>query len=182
MKFSAAAVPAAAVGASAHYGSNATVVTEVVTAYTTYCPGPTHITHGDKVYTVTEATTLTITDCPCTITRPVITTSAVVCHNKENCGGNYNSSAPGPYNTPVVPTATVVAPGSNPGYSNPGYPAVKPAGSVPAAPAAPAGTGAPPAGSQPGSPSTVPTAGAGKVTILSGAALAAVVGAAAFLL
>lgn len=54
MKFSAAAVLAAAVGASAHYGSNATVVTEVVTAYTTYCPGPTHITHGDKVYTVTE--------------------------------------------------------------------------------------------------------------------------------
>lgn len=54
MKFTAAAVLAAAAGASAHYGGNATVVTEVVTAYTTYCPGPTQITHGTQVYHVTE--------------------------------------------------------------------------------------------------------------------------------
>lgn len=46
--------------------------TEVVTAYTTYCPAPTEIVHGDKTYTVTEATTLTITDCPCTLTKPVV--------------------------------------------------------------------------------------------------------------
>lgn len=30
------------------------VTTEVVTAYTTYCPEPTTITHGTETYTVTE--------------------------------------------------------------------------------------------------------------------------------
>jgi len=42
-------------------------VTEVVTALTTYCPLATELTHAGKTYTVSEATTLTITDCPCTI-------------------------------------------------------------------------------------------------------------------
>jgi len=54
MKFTAAVVLAAAAGASAHYKGNATVVTEVVDVYTTYCPAPTEITHGTKTYTVTE--------------------------------------------------------------------------------------------------------------------------------
>jgi hypothetical protein len=80
MKFSAAVLLAAAAGANAYYGSNVTVVTEVVDTYTTYCPGPTTITHGSKTYTVTEATTLTITDCPCTITKPVYTATSVYCH------------------------------------------------------------------------------------------------------
>ncbi|KAF2746895.1 hypothetical protein M011DRAFT_468182 [Sporormia fimetaria CBS 119925] len=43
--------------------------TVTVSEYTTYCPGPTEITQGTKTYTVTESTTLTITDCPCTITK-----------------------------------------------------------------------------------------------------------------
>ncbi|RGP59316.1 putative sed1-abundant cell surface glyco [Fusarium longipes] len=43
--------------------------TEVVTAITTYCPEPTTLTHGNKTYTVTEPTTFTITDCPCTVTK-----------------------------------------------------------------------------------------------------------------
>lgn len=43
--------------------------TEVVTSYETYCPGPTTIVEGGNTYTVTEATTLTITDCPCTLTK-----------------------------------------------------------------------------------------------------------------
>ena len=79
MKFTVAAILAAAAGAAAN--SNVTVTTEVVDVYTTYCPGPTEITHGTKTWTVTEPTTLTITDCPCTVTKPVITTSSVVCHN-----------------------------------------------------------------------------------------------------
>jgi len=74
MKFSAAVVLAAVAGASA-WKSNVTYTTEVVEVYTTYCPAATEITHGGKTYTVTEATTLTITDCPCTITKPVTTTS-----------------------------------------------------------------------------------------------------------
>jgi hypothetical protein len=73
MKFSAAAVLATAAGVSAW--NNVTYTTEVVTAVTTYCPAATEITHGGQTYTVTEATTLTITNCPCTVTRPVTTSS-----------------------------------------------------------------------------------------------------------
>jgi len=138
MKFSAAVVIAAAAGASA-WKSNVTYTTEVVTAYTTYCPAATEITHGGKTYTVTEATTLTITDCPCTITKPVIATSSVICHD---CGHS-NSTVPA-----VVPTTTAT------------------------------GSYATPTGS---TPSEVPASGAGKVAVLSGAGLAALVGLAAFL-
>lgn len=56
MKFSAAAVLAAAAGVKAY--SNATYptsyTTEVVTAVTTYCPEATEITYGTNTYTVTE--------------------------------------------------------------------------------------------------------------------------------
>ncbi|PTB62919.1 hypothetical protein BBK36DRAFT_60021, partial [Trichoderma citrinoviride] len=41
--------------------------TKVVSQYTTYCPEPTTFTFNAKTFTVTEATTLTITDCPCTV-------------------------------------------------------------------------------------------------------------------
>jgi len=43
--------------------------TEVVTSFTTYCPQATQFAIGNKTYTVSKATTLTITDCPCTLTR-----------------------------------------------------------------------------------------------------------------
>lgn len=52
MKASVAAVLAVAAGASAW--ENVTYTTEVVTAVTTYCPGPTEITHGGTTYTITE--------------------------------------------------------------------------------------------------------------------------------
>ena len=44
-------------------------VTDVVTAYTTYCPEPTKITHKGETYTVSEATTLTITNCEISLPR-----------------------------------------------------------------------------------------------------------------
>lgn len=52
MKYTVALI-AAAVGANA-WAQNVTYVTEVVSAYTTYCPAATEITHGTKTYTVTE--------------------------------------------------------------------------------------------------------------------------------
>lgn len=70
--------------------------TEVVNQYTTYCPGPTQITYGTKTYTVTAPTTLTITDCPCTVSKPVFTTSAVKC---STCTGS-----------PAVPSSGVPVP------------------------------------------------------------------------
>ncbi|TVY27862.1 Cell wall protein [Lachnellula hyalina] len=50
---------------------NATVTTEVVTAITTFCPEATTIVQNGVTYTATASETLTITDCPCTLTKPV---------------------------------------------------------------------------------------------------------------
>ncbi|KAK3685438.1 hypothetical protein B0T22DRAFT_442614 [Podospora appendiculata] len=96
MKFSAAAVLAAVAGA--HAWSNVTYTTEIVTAVTTFCPGPTEISYGGTTYTITEATTLTITDCPCTVTKPVTTVSSVICHT---CAPGYTNST-----SAAVPVAT----------------------------------------------------------------------------
>ncbi|KXH48692.1 mmc protein [Colletotrichum nymphaeae SA-01] len=101
MKFSAAALVLAATGAMAN--KNVTYVTEVVSAYTTYCPGPTVISHADKTYTISKATTLTITDCPCTVTKPVITSSIVKC---ENCAAPTKNGTI-PVATPALSKTTV---------------------------------------------------------------------------
>ncbi|KAH6716928.1 hypothetical protein BKA61DRAFT_314999 [Leptodontidium sp. MPI-SDFR-AT-0119] len=76
MKYSAVILALATGSLAATYGEyypkNGTVYeTITTTAITTYCPYPTEIVHNSKTYTVTEATTLTITDCPCTVTKPV---------------------------------------------------------------------------------------------------------------
>ncbi|OAA56579.1 hypothetical protein SPI_07586 [Niveomyces insectorum RCEF 264] len=68
MKFSVASVLALATAVSAGH-SNVTYTTEVVTA----------LTHNGKTYTVSEAATLTITDCPCTLTKPVTTATTISC-------------------------------------------------------------------------------------------------------
>ncbi|EAQ92346.1 hypothetical protein CHGG_00581 [Chaetomium globosum CBS 148.51] len=98
MKF--AAVLALAAGAMAFKNETVVYTTEVVTAVTTYCPGPTTITHGENTYTVTEATTLTISDCPCTIKVPVTTISSVVCNNCPPAYHNSTSAAPPAVSTP----------------------------------------------------------------------------------
>jgi hypothetical protein len=79
----------AAVAAASPLSGNATTTpggvvytTEIVSSIVTYCPAATEVVHGSKTYTVTEATTLTITDCPCTVSKPV--------------GPTYSAPAPGP--------------------------------------------------------------------------------------
>jgi hypothetical protein len=72
MKYGLALLAAATGALAASNGtSNGTVAytTMVVTALTTFCPYATELTHNGITYTVTEATTLTITDCPCTVTH-----------------------------------------------------------------------------------------------------------------
>eukprot|EP01003_Olkasia_polycarbonata_P004037 NODE_297_length_1034_cov_79.485279_g254_i0.p1 GENE.NODE_297_length_1034_cov_79.485279_g254_i0~~NODE_297_length_1034_cov_79.485279_g254_i0.p1 ORF type:complete len:159 (+),score=56.29 NODE_297_length_1034_cov_79.485279_g254_i0:172-648(+) len=77
MQFSAIALFAAGAMAAEWAGNNTMAyTTQVVTSYTTYCPAPTSIVHGDKTWVVTKATTLTITDCPCTLTKPVTSSKA----------------------------------------------------------------------------------------------------------
>ena len=60
MRFTFAAVAALAAGAMAQTG--VVYTTDVVTAYTTYCPEATTLTHGNETYTVTE-----VSDVPPTI-------------------------------------------------------------------------------------------------------------------
>ncbi|KAK3989285.1 clock-controlled protein 6 [Cladorrhinum sp. PSN332] len=109
MKFS-AAVLALAAGANAF--KNVTYTTEVVTAITTYCPEPTTVTYGGTTYTITSATTLTITDCPCTIKKPVTTISSVVCNTPGACPPVYHNSTVAPTGVvPTTPVGTGVVPG-----------------------------------------------------------------------
>ncbi|KAI3394007.1 hypothetical protein diail_3323 [Diaporthe ilicicola] len=51
-------------------GYNNGTVTVVVGSYTTYCPTATVITINGQKYTATGPTLLTITNCPCTLTKP----------------------------------------------------------------------------------------------------------------
>lgn len=94
------AAMAAGAQAAAMYGNGTvTTTTEVVDTITTYCPGPTTLTYGDKTYTVTEATTLTITDCSCTLTHPVYPTTTIIPPKDEcsmKCGEEYNSCRTAP--------------------------------------------------------------------------------------
>ncbi|GAB7341102.1 hypothetical protein MBLNU457_7415t1 [Dothideomycetes sp. NU457] len=69
MRFTIAAAAAAFVAGASAAANGTVYVTDVVSQYTTYCPEATQVTHNGVTYTVTEATTLTITNCPCTVTR-----------------------------------------------------------------------------------------------------------------
>lgn len=99
MQFSVVALAALVATASASY-TNGTVMytTEVYTAYTTVCPAATELTFNGKTYTATESTTLTITNCPCTVVKPVTTSSVVA-----------PSSAPVYANTTTPAAATTPA-------------------------------------------------------------------------
>ncbi|KAG5931422.1 hypothetical protein E4U59_000320 [Claviceps monticola] len=71
--------------------------TQVVTALTTYCPLATTLTYGNKTYTIKSATTLTITDCPCTIHKPVETgTPAGGPECAKKCNEEYNACRTAP--------------------------------------------------------------------------------------
>lgn len=54
MRSAAMVVAALAAGASAWTNETVFYTTEIVTAYTTYCPAATMVTHGSLTYTVTE--------------------------------------------------------------------------------------------------------------------------------
>ncbi|KAK4104293.1 hypothetical protein N658DRAFT_493794 [Parathielavia hyrcaniae] len=89
--------------------ASVTYTTEIVTAITTYCPEPTTVTYGGSTFTVTEATTLTISDCPCTIKKPVTVTSSVICHS---CPSSTSTYAPSFQTTSTKSIGTVTRPTS----------------------------------------------------------------------
>ena len=87
--------------------------TTVVTKFTTYCPELTTFEVNGKKYTVTEATTLTITDCPCTLTSvptstDTITVLTTYCPGPttfEHNGKTYTVTAATTLTIPIATTA-----------------------------------------------------------------------------
>ncbi len=70
MRFSVATASAAlvaGVSAAGAYGNGTVYTTEVVTAYTTFCPSPTTVVHNSETYTVTEVSSF-----PFSCTRPLV--------------------------------------------------------------------------------------------------------------
>jgi len=122
MQYSAVAVLALAATASASYAyGNGTAsvpvvyTTEVHTAYTTVCPAATQLTYNGITYTATASQTLTITNCPCTVVKPVYTTSAVApTVSPVYPTANATSVAP----VPTVPAGTGAAPTTTPAASS----------------------------------------------------------------
>jgi len=111
MRFSIAIYAALVAGASAQWNDTTVYTTEVVTAYTTYCPAATSIVHGNQTYSVTKATTLTITNCPCTLTKPILTSTIVSC---TTCSAISTSAAAIPITTslvagPTYPNSSIAA-------------------------------------------------------------------------
>ena len=92
--------------------------TEIVTEFTTYCPNPTTFSTNGVTYTITEATSLTITDCPCTLTHTnIVTASAAETEvppgsgNNGSNGGSHtvsNTEKGGPVSTAVVTSTEIV--------------------------------------------------------------------------
>ena len=83
------------------------ITTEVVTEYTTYCPFPTTFSTNGVTYSVTKATTLTVTG-PCTVTR---TNTVVVPTSAEETGAV--TKAPNAPQGNGSPTVVVTAGGNS---------------------------------------------------------------------
>ncbi|ODQ66276.1 hypothetical protein NADFUDRAFT_40923 [Nadsonia fulvescens var. elongata DSM 6958] len=70
------------------------VLTNIVSEYTTFCPFPTTFVEGGHTYEVSEATTITVTDCPCTRKTTYTTSITTLCANQaEQTGSVIASSA-----------------------------------------------------------------------------------------
>jgi len=162
MQYSAAAVIALAASTAAAGYTNGTVVytTEVHTAYTTVCPAATELTFNGVTYTATASTTLTITNCPCTIVKPVTTSSVVYCNT---CAA---PSAPAAvYTNGTTPVVVATTPATTPvvvGATSVGTTSVKASATA--------------------TPSTITASGGNKAFAFSGASLAGLLGLAAYIL
>jgi len=172
MRFAVAS--AAVVGvAAAQWGSsapNATAsdvyVTEVVTAFTTFCPEATLLTHAGSTITVSQATTLTITNCHggCTITHLSSSSTPVAPVSESSTLVPYTSVSASSSASPVAPVSYSSAPVIAPYPSSNGT-----------TPAGPTGTAAA-SGTSSATSSSVPYTGAATKLNVAGAGLLALFG------
>ncbi|KAI1414384.1 hypothetical protein F5Y13DRAFT_159468 [Hypoxylon sp. FL1857] len=144
--------PAVGLFAAANaWGETAVWTTVVETAYTTYCPVATTFAYQNVTYTATTATTITVTNCPCTITYstpPPVTTTSYPTYVPTGGSSSYISY---PYSnaTSIIVTYTP----SVSTYLSGTVPITVPEGSPTNTPVAPTSTG----------PATIPTAAADKI-------------------
>ncbi|KAK3366514.1 hypothetical protein B0H63DRAFT_529899 [Podospora didyma] len=89
-------------GSSLLGGRSGTIVTEAITAITTFCPSPTTLTRGTMEYTATKATTLTIKDCSCTVTK--LWPTGLSYYNKTLAGAR--TKPPGTSSSMLIVTAS----------------------------------------------------------------------------
>lgn len=92
--------------------------TETVSSFTTYCPLPTTVVQGNQTYTITSATTLTVTNCPCSLTKtyPATVTTITLSSLTTFCpapttitysSATYSVTTSGTVTLPVVTVSTV---------------------------------------------------------------------------
>jgi len=117
MQFSAVTVLALAGAASASYGyQNATTTsapavvytTETYTSLKTICTEATQLTYNGVTYTATASQTLTITNCPCTVVKPVTVSSYVAVPTTAPVAPVYPTSNGTAPVYPAKPTTTAV--------------------------------------------------------------------------
>lgn len=152
-------------------GTAPAYVTEVLTAYTTYCPEATKITHAGETYTVTEATTLTITNCPggCTVVKPATSSVVSVCNDCSTtpAAPAVPATTPAEHETPAAPTEPAQ---ESPVAPIAPYPSAN--GTTPIVAPAPSGTGAP----SESTTGTTPFEGAASTLTATGAGILAIFG------
>ncbi|KAL8857146.1 MAG: hypothetical protein Q9178_006322 [Gyalolechia marmorata] len=186
--------------AATHNATEPSYTTKVVTALTTFCPGPTQITHDGMVITVTSVSTsrdnqasTAAPEVPETHPAPVETHPAPVETHpapvQETHPAPVPETHPVPGTTagPVAPSVPVQSPAVPvpTGSSGPVAPIVSPPiygnSTVPAGPTAPIGTAAPSGSGSAASP-VAPFEGAAPKMAASGASLVGLLGLAAFFL
>ncbi|KAJ5542987.1 hypothetical protein N7535_005411 [Penicillium sp. DV-2018c] len=120
MRFSIAALTACAAGAMAG------VVTETVTAFTTYCPEATSVVHGSHTYSISTPGHITMSHGPYTVTRPLLSSTVTECHSCSSSTPVIPVVPSGATSTPLVPNpaptgAPTGAPSSAPTPSQPAF-------------------------------------------------------------
>jgi hypothetical protein len=90
----------AGLAASVSAWHNETWVTTTVDVFTTVCPHATHLTFNGVTYTATESETITITNCPCTLSylkpanTPCPSPSPVYANTTKHAFGPAGTSSP----------------------------------------------------------------------------------------
>ncbi|EPE27881.1 hypothetical protein GLAREA_04672 [Glarea lozoyensis ATCC 20868] len=122
-------------------------ITTTVSEYTTYCPVPTQVIQGNVTYTVTSATTLTIKNCPCTVSYPATTYTTVTLSSTTTYCPAPTTVTIGPVTTycPTAGTYTIPVVTVTPVPGTPPTPAPVPVTTT-AVPGVPAPTGGVPVG------------------------------------